>query len=404
MPYRYLQRVAARRYNDTGADVQRGLQAGEQIGKLIGGLAGAIKSAQMDSAANKLMNTQNAPRAALVSPGFQRGGPQPAGGDEESGPGATQNLGTLPDTTFTNPSTGNAEPLQGQDDQMTLPDTSGGGGPTAGSLADKIAAAKIAAALPGARVPNVIPEGVSTAGTAPFSGGVEGMKLQEAFRKSKTEDQLSALKIAAAQRQATLEQEEESGTGRFALEAATKRAQLAKSQAELAEYGKPKKDAPAENIGSEPVTDQGQLNRHIDGIYGTGTANDIAATLNAPETITDTTDPNNPVDKPNPNRPVVRGSSVEVGPEKHRITLSISEAQTYAKQANALRIKQGLPAYVVPGEDQTVGATPGNPYIARNNLDVYSRAPGVLMPDGTIKGGWVRLPNGKIAQVPPRRR
>jgi hypothetical protein len=71
----------------------------------------------------------------------------------------------------------------------------------------------------------------------------------------------------------------------------------------------------------------------------------------------------------------------------------LAQAQVYTRQANVLRLRQGLPALRVPGEDQTVGATPDNPFIAHNNLEVYSRAPGT----------WIRLPNGQVAQVPARK-
>ena len=84
--------------------------------------------------------------------------------------------------------------------------------------------------------------------------------------------------------------------------------------------------------------------------------------------------------------------TIATGPNKS-VTIPKAEAQIYIKQANALRIKQGLPAYPVLGEDATMGATADNPYPAKNNLDVYSRPPGT----------WVRLPNNKIAQVPQRR-
>ena len=44
------------------------MQVGQQVGKLLGGLSEAIKGAQKDALANKLMNTEDAPRAALVMP------------------------------------------------------------------------------------------------------------------------------------------------------------------------------------------------------------------------------------------------------------------------------------------------------------------------------------------------
>jgi hypothetical protein len=71
------------------------------------------------------------------------------------------------------------------------------------------------------------------------------------------------------------------------------------------------------------------------------------------------------------------------------VSMPLSQAQMYAKQINALRLKRGLPALRVPGEDQRLGATPDNPYPAKNNLDIYSRAADT----------WLRLPNGKITHL-----
>ena len=64
------------------------------------------------------------------------------GGDSGGGP---QDLGSLPpDRTFTNPSTGNIEPLQGQgNDDFNLPPSSGGGR-TVGDLGDAVAQARTA--------------------------------------------------------------------------------------------------------------------------------------------------------------------------------------------------------------------------------------------------------------------
>ena len=67
----YLRRVQAINRNQGPSDVDRGIAVGQQVGKLLGGLSEAIKGAQKDALANKLMNTQDAPRAALVSAGVR---------------------------------------------------------------------------------------------------------------------------------------------------------------------------------------------------------------------------------------------------------------------------------------------------------------------------------------------
>jgi hypothetical protein len=345
------------------------------MGKDFGGaIAELIQKSKQDAIANQLMNTDEAPRAALVDPGSQT---VTTGDSSGSGPGPTQDLGTLPpdSSTFTNPSTGNVEPLQGQesqDDQLRqamvaarLSDST----PTVGSLSATSGPTT-------SRVANVIPAGVSTAGTAPHTGGTMEMEL----RKAMLAQQLQKAQLAKA----TAPEPPEDP-----MVVAQRRATLARTLAETAQIGKDKtkqdKNPPAVNIGSEPVIDQNQLNRHIDGIYGNNAASSMASSINEPQTLPDGT--------PNPKAPVVSGDSVSVpvGANKN-ITMPLAEAQTYVKQANAIRLKQGLPAYRVPGEDQSVGATAANPYIAHNNLDVYSRAPGT----------WIRLPNGKVAQVPPR--
>ena len=365
---RRLRKVQANRRTSGLDDVSTGLQIGQQVGKLIGGLAGAIHGSQQDAAANKLMNTQDAPRAALVDAGT---GNAPV----DTTP---QDLGSLPSDT------GGSDVDLGQ--AMTASRLSDSG-PNVGD----------------APAANAIPAGVSTAGTKPFTGGVAGMKLQQEFQKNKMADQLSALKLAGAQRDAANAQAEDAGTGRYALDAQIKRAQLAKIQSDINAKNTPKpakvdKNPPAVDIDSEPVIDQNQLTNHIDGIYGKGSTGNISRTLMEPDTIDDPKNPGTQI--PNPNAPAYTKddngvvSSVTVGPKSKRVSMPINEAQTYVKQANALRIKQNLPAYRVPGEPQDVGASADKPYIAKNNLDVYSRAPGT----------WITLPNGKVAQVPQRRR
>jgi hypothetical protein len=183
-----------------------------------------------------------------------------------------------------------------------------------------------------------------------------------------------------AQADAADAQAEASGTGRYAIGAALKRAQLAEANQRIAagKAGpKAEKNPPAENIGSEPVIDQNQLVQHFEGTYGKGSFADVMSNLDQVDTETSP------------------GFVIVGPPDKPVAKIPIGDAQVMVKQANALRLKQGLSAFRVPGEDQTVGVTAGNPYIAKSNLDVYSRAPATA--DG--KGGWVKLPSGGITHL-----
>jgi hypothetical protein len=384
----------------------RGRAAGEDIGKLLGGLAGAIKGAQKDALANKLMTDESIgeqPGAGVT----QDLGKLPAdGSDASSGSTAPIDLGTAPiDQTFTNSATGNVEPVQqvpGEDvnqlrQAMVASRLQSSSAPTTSTLSDD----DLRRAMAGGPQPAAAsttdgsdfslrpedltasgPANTNTVGSLIHTGGTQELDLQKEM-------------LAQRLQKAQLTKKEAPPDP---LDTAIKQAKLAKLQQETTAAGKPKvvkeeKNPPAVNIASEPVIDQNQLNNHIDGIYGKGSANDIAATINEPAMIDDPKNPGQQIS--NPSAPTVSsdGQSVTVGPKNHRITMPLSQAQIYAKQYNAQQIRQGLAPVRVPGEDQTVGATADNPYPAKTNLDVYSRPP----------GSWVRLPNGKVAQVPERK-
>lgn len=381
---KYFQ-ISPIRRRDTGADIDRGLQAGAEVGKLLGGLAGAIKGAQKDALANKLMNTEDAPRAALVSPGSRTvttpgtaGIPGSGGADADPDP---DYLYTNPDPgTFTNPTTGNVEPLQG-------PDTS------QRDLEQAVAQARLEnPAIPATAptgpttsyVPNAMPAGVSTAGTQPHRGGVQEIDLQKEMLAMQLSKQGQQEKVAAAQAKAADEAAQAAGTGKYALETAQRRATLERTRQEIEAAKNPKavKEGPAVNIDSEPVTSQEQLNKHINGIYGDGVAEGLV------NLVSDgTTDPS--ID---PNTKKAGPILMKIG--TRNVSIPLLEAQIYIKQQNAIRRTQGLPLFRVPGEDQNLGKTPNLPYPARTNLDVYSRAP----------GGYMTLPNGTFVQVPEAKR
>lgn len=386
MPLRYRPYFPRRAVQQGGSDVERGLSIGSQIGKGLGGLAQAIKGAQdsarQDALANRLMNTQDAPRAALVSPG-SAGTVDPNADLSTDLPEDVSSAISTPNTpldpgTYSNPATGNIEPLQGGDQ--------GDQGVIRGTATDY--------------TPNVIPPGVSTAGTSPITGGVAEMKMRQEFGKSALEDQINKARLADLQAKAA-------GTGSYAVQPPSEldTARLAEIKARTAAIGQKKPGAVADeepvSIGTEPVTNQAQLVKSFDGLYGKNSFADVIGSIHTPPPPPP--DPNQPIDSKAPTAESVGApvevkdangnvTAVTVGPRNKRITIPIETAQKYVKQQNALNIRQGLPAYRVPGEDQSVGATQNNPYIAKNNLDVYSRAPGT----------WIRLPNGKVAQVPQR--
>jgi hypothetical protein len=396
-------------------DVNRGLQVGQEVGKLLSGLAGAIKESQKNALANKLMNTEDAPRAALVSPGGQW---QPTGGDSGGGSGSstagpTQDLGQLPpqqDTTFTNPATGNIEPLQGQSD----PDAELAQAMAAARLQNGSNAPTVGSSIPGAGgsgptpsdqdllnamnapspasststpspstngkvwVPNapIDPSKVPTAGTAPHTGGVQEMDLQKEILAQR----LQKANLNADQLKAQDAADERAGTGRFALDAATKRAQLANIQSEIAARNakpteKVDKNAPPTDIVNEPVTSQDQLNKFIDSNYGKGAS---ASLINK---VSDTSQ-----------NPDVNGTvSFNIGGSDNKpVSMPTQEAAHYIKQANVLRKQQHLPLLRVPGEDLNLGRTADNPYPAQSKVDALSRA----------SGTWIKMPNGQVYKVP----
>jgi hypothetical protein len=411
---KYFQINPIRRQQDPNA-VQRGMAVGQDIGKLLGGLAGAIKGAQKDAIANKLMTDESIGEQPGAGVTQDLGKLPPDGSDASSSSGAPIDLGTAPGQTFTNPSTGDVQTVQqipGEDvnqlrQAMVASQLQSSSAPTTSTLSDddlrramaggpQPAASRAASGLGGSDF-SLNPSDYSAGGTAfgdkgSSAGTVGGLIHTGGTQELDLQKEILAMRLAKqkAAADAADDAAKAAGTGRYALENPIRRAQLENIQSEIAaRKNKPvkeEKNPPAANIASEPVIDQNQLNKHIDGIYGNGVASKLASSINESPTLPDGT--------PNLNFPVVTADSVSVpiGPNK-TISMPLAEAQAYVKQANALRLKQGLPAYRVPGEDQTVGSTAANPYPAKNNLDVYSRAPGT----------WVRLPNGKVAQVPERR-
>ncbi len=374
MAINYLRRVQARYQGQGQSDVSRGIAAGEAVGKLLGGLGTAIQGAQKDAVANRLMNTMDAPRAALVSTpgGPQPGGPQPSQGVDSGDPNAdlstdlpedvsqtiggnapilnqaiaaqqlsnpgtvdpnadlstdlpdivspTQSVQVPPDT-FTNPATGDIQPV------------SGTGGTYSGTGIDPTLASNVAAArlssVPAPAQPGLAP-GVSTAGTAPHTGGVAEMDLMQKMQ------QMQAAKASAgtAQQEAALRladmKAKAAGTGQYSMTAAIQRANLAAAQAKVLQpktaktSTKPDPNAPDVDLTQSPVANQAQLVKAYESIHGTGS---FAQAMNAF---------NEPAQVPNPNNPGQMmtqsecsggtANTVSFGPAAKRTNLPISRS------------------------------------------------------------------------------
>ena len=440
MAINYLRRVQARYQPQGQSDVSRGIAAGEAVGKLLGGLGTAIKGAQQDALANQLMNTQNAPRAALVN----SGGPQPSQQDGTDSGDPDADLSTdLPENV--SQAAGGSAPVLNQavaaqrlsspgtvdpnaDLSTDLPDivsptqsvqvpaspslginaaipasTTYSGTGTDPTLASNVAAAQLSSPQPSAQpTGTTVAPGVSTAGTKPYSGGVAGLsvlekvqQMQAAKDSAGTTQQEAALRIADMKAKAT-------GTGQYSLNAAIQRAQLAAAQAKALAAGQPKtakvdKNAPPTNFTGEPVTDDSQLNNFVDKQYGSGTSTAISNLVSdgsGPDAAAVKGPDGKPVIDPLTGQPKIASnlsvplSKNQSGAVTKSANVSLQDLQTIVKQKNALRKKQGLSLYRVPGEDQSLG-TITNPYPITSKLDMASRA----------SNSYARL-NGQTYQIP----
>lgn len=397
---------AHRRNPNAGTDFERGSKIGESLGKAFTGIEGAMKEAKMNQLANQLMTGQDIsaqPGAGVTQDLGQlpdgSGAPPPLAGTPQS-------LGPLPqDPTFTNPATGDIQPLvtPGGDNTDLAQAVAAArlAGPSAGPTVGDTAATTAPPSPPPSTAPSgdfalnptdYTGGGTSTVGSVTHTGGTAEMDI----RKALLAQQLQKAQVAKAAADTADATAETAGTGKYALESAQKRANLAKTLADIAKANapaKPDKNAPAENIDSEPVKDQAQLVRHVDTQYGKGTYDQLISMVSDNSVDPSEVDSGevdsagNPVKKP--------GTSIPIQVSKDKtIQMPLAEAQTYIRQANLQRLQQGLPALRVPGETLDVGSTPDNPFIAHNNLEIYSRAPGT----------YVRLPNGKLvtAQGPKR--
>jgi hypothetical protein len=254
------------------------LAAGAAVGKLLQGLSGGIQDMQKNMVANKLMNTEDAPRAALVSApgGGGDGGPQPAAGDTSDGVDPSADLSTdlpedvstaapsvqVPPDTINNPGIAN---------QQTVPGTGGtySGANTDDTLSSGVAAARLNAPAPASRISaadwSKQNPGVSVLGTPKHTGGTDEMALQKemlAMRLSKSgEARANAEEARAVAKEAD------------PIAKAQKLLELRKTQAEIDKANrpeKPDKNAPPENVDSEPVRDTDQLGNYVNTQYGNG--------------------------------------------------------------------------------------------------------------------------------------
>ena len=263
----YLRRVQAINRNQGVSDVERGMQVGQQVGKMLGGLSEAIKGAQKDALANKLMDqqsiSQDQPQGTQnlgnLGGGSQTGGPQPGspGNQNTVDPNAdlstdlpedvsSQISTTAPPSTFTNPATGNIEPLQGQ-----APQTYSGTN-TDPLVANNVASAKAAQALtpPGDFSLNSSDYSVGkgpTVGSTIHTGGVQEMELQKEM-------------LAMQMQRAQLAKANAPPKAPDPMDVALKRVRLAQAQQNLANPKTAKtavdKTSLATNMDTEPVDDQ----------------------------------------------------------------------------------------------------------------------------------------------------
>ena len=395
----YLRRVQAINRNQQPDDVARGLLVGQEIGKLLGGLGTAIQGAQKNAIANKLMtdaDIANQPGAGqTINLGTLPGGPQPAAGSGSGGSGGGSGPDPDPDpTSVTYPSGGginpDAQPTYTTED---MPD-----------LSQAVGQQKAAASLNSQPAPQsstgdftLNPSDYSgsgkTAGSLVHTGGVQELELMKEMQAMQAQKATSANTQAEAALKLADLRAKASGTGIYSMDAAIKRAQLMKEQASLQpKTVKPDKNAPPVNINSEPVDNDNQLNTFVNKQYGNGTSEAISSLVSdgSKEIAQEVDAQGNPVIDPATGQPKLSSTiSVPLGKNKSA-NIPLQELQTVVNQKNALRKKQGLPLFRVPGQDQSLGATQSNPYPVTSKLDALSRA----------SGTWVRLPNGQIAQVP----
>lgn len=161
---RFYKSTALRRRVSNVDDVDRGFSAGQNFGKLIGQVMDIGKTIKQNQVANQLMNTQDAPRAALVSPGVA--------------PGSTD------DTTFDSSQVAAGDP---DPDPISTAISSGG-------------------------TPNVIDPSINTAGTAPATGGVAELKTRQDFQADQLDQAYKKAQLANLLA-------ESQGTGRYAKRA-----------------------------------------------------------------------------------------------------------------------------------------------------------------------------------------
>ena len=235
-------------------------------------LGTAIQGAQKNALANKLMTDQaiaSQPGAGQTQDlGTLPGGPQP-GGPQPSSSGPDPD----PDPTA-NPVPSSVNPDYQPYSFTDMPDT---------SVSDAVAQQKTAAALPSAQPapapsdfslnPSDYSGGGKTVGGLIHTGGTQELDLQKEMLAMQGTRQAQALATQKGQMDLADQQAEASGTGRYAVDAALKRAQLLAAQTKAfnpkTAVVKPE-DIPITNLDSEPVNNQGQLNKYVDTKSGKG--------------------------------------------------------------------------------------------------------------------------------------
>ena len=373
----------------------------------MGNLGTAIQGAQKNALANKLMNEAdiaNQPGAGvtqdlgkLPSDSGDSGG---ASSDDQlrqamtasqlSAPsGQTQDLGQLPpagpqpslginpDIPPVSPDTGDADLAQAMA-ASRLSDNS----PTVGSVAG--------GPQPNAKPP-VASGGDFTLNPSDYSGG--GKKVGSMVHTGGTAEMELQKEMLAMQLQKAAVAKAQAGPVVDPIERAQKLANLALTRQRLAAGGQPKpgkvdKNPPPVDINGQPVDSQNQLTNYVDGLHGKGTMSAINSAV-----ASGVDAGGNPLypGKDDKGNQIQVPSTISIPLNKSKsVKIPLAALQTYVKQQNAQLLKQHQPLMKVPGEDQSVGGSADNPYPATSLLDAKSRA----------SGTWVKLPNGKLWQVP----
>lgn len=326
---RYFHFTAPKRYANTGDDVERGLKIGQEIGgigqKLMGAINAGRESAKQNAVANQLLNQNFPGTAATTSPG-----------------------GMDPDP---DPMTAGGAPI-------TDPNTP----------------------IPDQALPDVVTPG--TPGN--LQGGVDELKTRMAMRKLMGDDTDSSLNTQIKQAQLA---------GYLKRNAAPGKTGVQPQQGSLGGWenqqtgggGQPGQQTGGQRRGNKPPDpDEGKtlndplsspkaLQDRIDGLHGSGTSSFLLSHMDTPPDLASS--PGYAIFGADPNNPSAK-----------TVKLPVDDFNTFQKQYNQLRVKQGLQ----PIGTGDAGKSPANPIDVASDLDAAAVPP----------KAYIRTPDGKIRQKP----